>query len=82
MESTMTDREARRAANQQQSLETFLARKAEFDALLADLQRMSDDHFGANPEKVLWGDAASLEHWSSRLREVADCYFRRGEFAG
>ncbi|MGE4043574.1 MAG: hypothetical protein AB7F35_01880 [Acetobacteraceae bacterium] len=78
----MTDRQSRAAQNQQQSLELFLARKAEFDALLADLRRMSDDHFGADPEKVLWSKAASLEHWNGRLREVADAYFKRGEFAG
>ncbi len=77
----MTDRQSRAAQNQQQSLELFLARKAEFDALLADLRRMSDDHFGAAPEKVLWGEAASLEYWNSKLREVADAYFKRGEFA-
>ena len=78
----MTDRQNRAEKNQQQSLALFLTRKAEFDALLADLQRMSDDDFGADPEAVLWGDAANLEHWNSRLREVADCYFKRGEFAG
>ena len=77
----MTDAQARAARNQQRSLETFLARKVEFDALLTDLQRMSDDHFGADPEAVLWGHAASLDHWNSRLREVADSYFKRGEFA-
>ena len=77
----MTTRQARAARNQQQSLETFLARKAEFDALLADLRRMSDDHFGADPEAVLSGHTGSLEHLNTRLREVADSYFKRGEFA-
>jgi hypothetical protein len=77
----MTDREARAALNQQKSLEAFLAKKAEFDALLAELQQMSADHFGADPEAVLWGEAANLEHWNSRLRQVTDAYFKRGEFA-
>jgi hemerythrin len=80
-ETTMTDREARAALNQQKSLEAFLAKKAEFDALLAELQQMSADHFGADPEAVLWGEAANLEHWNSRLRQVTDAYFKRGEFA-
>jgi hemerythrin len=80
-ETTMTNREARAALNQQKSLEAFLAKKAEFDALLAELQQMSADHFGADPEAVLWGEAANLEHWNSRLRQVTDAYFRRGEFA-
>ena len=41
----------------------------------------SADHFGADPEEVLWGKAATLEHWNSRLASVTDCYFKRGEFA-
>ena len=77
----MTDRQTRATRNQEQSLETFLAKKAEFDALLADLQRMSDDHFAADPETVLWGHVGTIEHWNSRLREMADSYFKRGEFA-
>jgi hypothetical protein len=80
-ETTMTDREARAALNQQKSLEAFLAKKAEFDALLAELQQMSADHFGVDPEAVLWGEAANLEHWNSRMRQVTDAYFKRGEFA-
>ncbi len=77
----MTDRQAHTARNQEQSLEAFLTKKAEFDALLANLQRMSDDHFGAGPETALWGHVGTLEHWNSRLREVTDAYFKRGEFA-
>ncbi len=50
----------KREANQQRSLEAFLAKKAEFDALLTELQQASDDHFGADPEAVLWGETAWL----------------------
>jgi hypothetical protein len=42
---------------------------------------MSADHFGADPGVVLWGEAANLDHWNSRLRQVTDAYFKRGEFA-
>jgi hypothetical protein len=77
----MTDREARAARNQQKSLEAFLQQKVRFDAMVAELQQMSADHFGADPEQVLWGKAATLEHWNSRLVSVTDCYFKRGEFA-
>ena len=77
----MTDSQARAALSQQQRVDAFLATKAEFDALLVDLQRLSNDHFGADPEAVLWGHVGTLEHWNSRLREVADSYFTRGEFA-
>jgi hypothetical protein len=77
----MIDRNDHATRNQQRSLEAFLAGKAEFDTLLTELRRMSDDHFGTAPDAVLWGHAATLEHWNSRLREVTDAYFKRGEFA-
>ena len=43
-ETTMTKREA----NQQRSLDAFLTKKAQFDALLAELRQASADHFGAD----------------------------------
>lgn len=77
----MTDRAARAARNQERSLAAFLQQKARFDAMVAELQQMSANHFGADPEYVLWGKAATLEHWNSLLASVTDCYFKRGEFA-
>jgi hypothetical protein len=77
----MIDRERRQARNASESLEVFVAKKAEFDALVADLRRMSADHFSADPEKILWSEAASLADWNARLRQITDAYFRRGEFA-
>jgi hypothetical protein len=77
MESPMTKRDV----NQQQSLNAFLAKKVEFDSLVTELQQMSSDHFGADPEGVLWCEAADLERRAQLLREVTDAYFRRGEFA-
>lgn len=68
-------------ANQQKSLAAFLAEKQRFDAMVAELQQMSADHFGADPEKVLWGATGSLEHWNSLLARITDAYFKRGEFA-
>jgi len=80
-ETTMTDREARAALNQQKSLEAFLAKKAEFDALLAELHEASNDHFNADPEAVLWGKAAWLADATAKLKDVADQHLRRGEYA-
>ncbi|MCK8787255.1 hypothetical protein M0638_23045 [Roseomonas sp. NAR14] len=71
----------KRQANQQKSLQAFLAKKAEFDALLADLQQMSADHFGADPEDVLWGQVGNLEFYTEQIRRVTDAYFKRGEYA-
>jgi hypothetical protein len=84
MEITMTrieTQEAREAANQQKSLEAFMAAKAEFDALVAELQAMSADHFGADPEEVVWEHAEMLKDWNTRLRDITDAYHRRGEYA-
>ena len=50
----MTDHEACAAHNRERSLAAFLAKKAEFNALLAELTQASADHFGADPETVLW----------------------------
>ncbi len=77
----MTDRETRAAKNQQNSLEAFIAKKAEFDALLTELQQASEDHFGADPETALWGEAAWLADATAKLKDIADQHFRRGEYA-
>ena len=77
----MTDRTTRTARNQERSLEAFLAEKARFDATVAELQRMSADHFGADPEAVLWGETGTLRHWNGLLAQVADAYHKRGEWA-
>jgi len=71
----------KREANQQRSLEAFLAKKAEFDALLAELQQASVDHFGADPEAVLWCETAWLADATAKLKDIADQHFRRGEYA-
>jgi hypothetical protein len=73
----MTQREA----NQQRSLAAFLTRKAEFDALLAELTQASADHFGADPEAVLWGEAEWLADATAKLKRIADQHFRRGDNA-
>ena len=72
----MTDRTARAARNQERSLAAFLAKKAEFDALLAELTQASADHFGADPETVLWGEAAWLSDPTAKLKDIADQHFR------
>jgi ATP-dependent protease HslVU (ClpYQ) peptidase subunit len=81
-EKTMkTNREVRAALNQQKSLEAFLAAKAEFDTLVAELQQASADHFGADSERVFWEHVETLKDWNCRLRDMANAYYRRGEYA-
>ena len=69
------------AMNQQKSLDAFLAEKARFDAMLAELQAMGAEHFGADPEAVLWGEVARLRGWNSRLTQITDAYHGRGDHA-
>jgi hypothetical protein len=69
----------RQKANQRRSLDAFMAKKAEFDAMLAELKEASEDHFGADPEAVLWGEAAWLADATAKLKDIADQHFRRGE---
>ena len=77
----MTDRQARAARNQENSLAAFVAKKAEFDILLAELQQASEEHFGADPETVLWGEMTWLSDATAKLKNIADTHFRRDECA-
>ena len=63
------------------ALATFISKKAEIDAMLARLQAFSDDHFGANPDQVNWGDLGSLEHQAHLLKQISDFAFGEGEHA-
>jgi len=76
----MIDSKARADRNQENSLAAFTAKKAEFDALLAELTQASEDHFGADPEEVLWCEAAWLSDATAKLKDIADQHFRRGEY--
>ena len=71
----------RHQTNQQRSLAAFLAKKAEFEALLAGLQQASADHFGADPEAMLWAETAWLAAATAKLQDIADGHLRRGEYA-
>ena len=73
----MTDSTARATRNRENSLAAFLAKKAEFDAHLAELTQASDDHFDADPEATLWGEAAWLSDASAKPKDIADQHFRR-----
>lgn len=63
------------------ALAAFIAKKAEIDAMLARLQAFSDDHFGADPEKVNWSYLGSLEHQAHLLKRISDFAFCEGEHA-
>ena len=63
------------------ALAAFVAKKAEIDAMLARLQTFSDDHFGADPERVNWADVGSLEHQLNLLKQISDFALSVGEHA-
>ena len=58
-----------------------ITRATEIDAMLARLQRLSDDHFNAHPDEINWGHVGTLEHYSSLLKRITDSAFGEGEFA-
>lgn len=63
------------------ALAAFIAKKAEIDAMLARLLAFSNDHFGADPERVNWADVGSLEYQASLLQQISECVFGEGEDA-
>lgn len=72
----------RPAPSNDAALAAFLARKAEIDAMLGRLQALSDDHFGAEPDRVTWGEVGTLGHYAELLKRITDAAFKEGEFAG
>jgi len=81
----MTERHQLRAEkaqrNQEAALAAFMEKKAEVDAMLARLQRLSDDHFNAHPDEINWGHVGTLEHYASLLKRITDSAFGEGECA-
>jgi hypothetical protein len=81
----MTDRHQLRAEkarrNQEAALAAFIEKKTEIDAMLARLQRLSDDHFNAHSDEINWGHVGTLEHYASLMKRITDSLFGEGEFA-
>lgn len=61
------------------ALAAFITKQAEIDAMLARLQAFSDDHFGADPERVNWTDVGSLDYQTNLLKQISDFAFGEGE---
>jgi len=76
-ETTIPDRQARAARNQ--DLAAFLQKRAEFDALLAELAQASGEHLRADPETAHWSETAWLSDATVKPRDIEDAYFQRGE---
>lgn len=63
------------------ALQHFIGRKAQIDALLAEIAAASADHFSVAPDDVNWGHVGTLSHYADLLQRVADSIYRRGEHA-
>ena len=50
----------------QEALDAFIGHKTRIDEILSRLQDASDDHFGSNPDEILWG-ALEAHHRGSFL---------------
>jgi hypothetical protein len=71
----------RPAQDNRKAIDVFIAKKAEIDTMLARIAKLSEDHFGADPDRVNWGDVGSLEDYARHLRRITDAAFREGEHA-
>lgn len=63
------------------TLNAFIAAKAEIDAILYRLQALSGAQFNTKPDEIGWGEVSSLQHDALHLRETFDSAFREGEYA-
>jgi hypothetical protein len=65
----------------QQAPAAFVQKKAKFDAMLARIKALSDDHFGYAPDEVTWSHVGTLEHYAELLKRITDLAFKEGEHA-
>ena len=63
--------EALRAASKAEALASFLARKRHFEARLAAMQKLADDHFNVQPDAVTWADCSTVARANELLDEAA-----------
>ena len=71
----------RQALDTRKAIDAFIAKKGEIDAMLARIAKLSEDHFGADPDKVNWGDVGTLDDYARHLRRITDAAFKEREHA-
>ena len=71
----------RKRTDNTKAIDTFLAKKAEFDAMLARLQTLSADHFNWAPNEITWAHVGTMAHYAEMLKRITDSAFQEGEFA-
>jgi hypothetical protein len=65
----------------EKALGAFMAKIAEAQTLLAELQAHVDDHMETNPDEINWGHVGSAGYMVEKLSELADWAYQRGEYA-
>jgi hypothetical protein len=59
------------------ALECFMEAIADSNKLMAEIQAHLDDHMGANPEAVNWGNVGLAEWLRYHLIEIGNFLFKR-----
>lgn len=75
------DRAAKAHRNRESAMSAFITKKAEIDAALARLQRLSDDQFYCDPDALNWGHVGMVEGFAAALKAITDAAFNEGEYA-
>jgi len=60
------------ATTNESALANFVAHKNRIDALLAVVQRASNEHFGVSPDDVNWGHVGEAGRIATLLERVAE----------
>ena len=64
----------------EKALQEFMAKMAQAQELLTELQAHVDDHMGTNPDEINWGHVGSAGYMAEKLTELTDWAFQRGEY--
>jgi len=65
----------------EKTLQEFMAKMAQAQTLLAELQTYVDDHMEVSPDDVNWGTVGSAGYMVEKLIKLIDWAFNRGEHA-
>ena len=65
----------------EKALGEFMAKMAQAQELLTELQAHVDEHMNESPETVNWGTVGSAGYMVEKLSELADWAYQRGEYA-
>ena len=70
-----------KSRSNEDALAAFVQKKAEIDAMLSRLQKLSAEHFGVAPDEVTWGHVGTLGHHAALLKGITDMAFGEGAHA-